>query len=128
MTLTALLGQWSLTRYETPLPSGKFVCMTKGQKGTLEYMAENRMRVVIDREPAELQALGLNPRMVHLHYSGRFEVDLKKSEVYHHVEESDDPRRVGQTLVRHFKLQGDQLEISGIGLESTVKLIWVRAQ
>lgn len=98
--------------------------MTDGQKGSLEYREDGRMRLIIDRDPDQLKALGLSPRLSHLHYSGRYSIDEAKSIIYHQIEEADQTDRIGKTLVRQFRLKENHLEISGMGIEAMVKLVW----
>jgi hypothetical protein len=46
-------------------------------------------------------------------YAGRYEIDMPTRSVTHILAVSFEPEYEGQRLVRHFKLNGDTLELSG---------------
>ncbi|MGZ3796511.1 MAG: lipocalin-like domain-containing protein [Pseudobdellovibrionaceae bacterium] len=122
----SLIGKWSLKAYENFQLSGSSILITEGQSGSLEYTIDGRVRLSIRRDQHQLNSLGLNSRLANIEYFGRYEVDEATQSVFHHIEEANDPTRIGKTLLRNYHFNNDQLEIVGTGFDGRVKLTWSR--
>lgn len=127
-TSNALVGRWSLETYENFQPTGSSILITEAQSGSLEYTQDGRVLVSIRRDERHLKFLGLSTQLGEIEYRGKYEVDESIHTIYHHLEETNDPGRVGKTLIRQYRLTGDRLEITGRGLEGKVKLSWTRVR
>ncbi|MGZ3768515.1 MAG: lipocalin-like domain-containing protein [Bdellovibrio sp.] len=127
-TLNKLIGQWSLVKYENFQPSSSSILITEGQSGFLEYSSTGKVRLSIRRNENQLNSLGLNSKLGSIDYFGNYEVDESSQTVFHHIEKSNDPTRIGKTLTRNYKFKDDQLEIVGMGFDGKVKLTWIKVK
>lgn len=109
-----LAGRWRLVSYTT----GAAHAMGADAVGVLQYSADGKVSVHIMGDG-------------YLAYYGDYTVDEATSAVTHHLEMCSDPRLVGVSNVRHARLEGARLILTGtmrFGDETReIRVVWERA-
>lgn len=132
-----VIGTWTLLEYTRENKDGeRFYPLGKDATGFLMYTPDGYMS-------AQLMAQGRrNYSLGELHtgtteemaqaahgyhaYSGRFEVDEENQTLYHHMEVSMIPNRLGQVQDRIIKMDGDRITITSNATSSYI--VWKRAE
>lgn len=113
MTRHDLLGRWRLLSYTT----GTEYPMGPDAVGVLQYTADGKVSVHI---------MGAG----YLAYYGGYTVDEAGSSVTHHLELCSDRKLVGVSNIRHAKLEGARLTLTGSmqisGQAREIRVVWER--
>jgi hypothetical protein len=108
-----LVGRWRLVSYTT----GTEHPMGEGAVGVLQYSADGKVSVHIMGEG-------------YLAYYGDYTVDEAGAAVTHHLELCSDPKLVGAANLRHARLEGTRLTLSGSmpigGQARAIRVVWER--
>lgn len=134
-----LLGTWRLKAIGGVLPKRALFSMGPRPRGLLIYAPTGYMAAQIMRDPRPSFPSGYEeatPEEIknafegYYAYFGRYELDLAKETVTHHLESSLRPVEIGKEYVRAFKLDGDRLVLTPVreGTRLKVRLIWQRIQ
>jgi catechol 1,2-dioxygenase len=130
------VGTWKLHSYEVPRPNGE-ILYPHGDApvGLLIYERSGYMSVqIMTKSRDEKSASIIKSKQIYksdyLAYFGRYEVDMDKRVIIHHVEASTDARRVGRDLMRPFILSDDRLTLAPVFVEDgerrTHRVTWAR--
>ncbi len=139
--LALLVGAWKLVSV-TARDSGGNVSYPLGTnaQGVLTYHDNGRMAVQI-MNPDRAKFASNDPQLTtepevraafdgYVAYYGTYTVKPDEGIVVHHVDGALIPNWVGSDQVRHFKLDGNRLTISGPlklgGVDQTMSLVWER--
>lgn len=120
------IGTWELESFEIEDPQGLHKPWGKQSHGLLIYTENGQMSVSINRavEPkSENEAQNIYDSI--LFYSGTYSIN--DSTISHQVTQASNPQRIGKTLTRFAKLDGDRLTLTS-PKESfgTAQLTWRR--
>lgn len=108
---TSFFGTWKLESFEIEETSGNVRPWGTGTHGLLIYSATGHMSVSINRNvenKSDVPAQNIYDSI--LFYSGTFKVDGKT--ITHQVTQASNPQRIGKTMLRFAKLDGDLLTLS----------------
>lgn len=142
-SIERLLGPWRVVSLDMKSLEGEVLHpYGEAPQGMLIYDASGYMSVVLMR-PGRPRFLGGDPLSSSAEeikeafegfdaYSGRYELDLEKGIVTHHLEASRFPNWEGTNQVRTFELSGDRLILStppilAWGTEWVINVVWQRA-
>jgi hypothetical protein len=110
-----LVGSWRLARYEAVSARDVIHPMGRNAVGVLDYSADGKVSVHIMGEG-------------YFAYYGDYTID--GSTITHHLEMASEPTFVGASNVRHARLRGSTLVLSGQmmfdGAPRTIKVTWRR--
>jgi hypothetical protein len=134
-----LLGTWRLKSIEGILPKRALFSMGHKPRGLLIYEPTGYMAAQILRDPGPSFPAGYEdatPEEIknafegYYAYFGRYEVDVAKETVTHHLESSLRPAEIGKDYVRAFRFDSDRLVLTPVreGTKLKVRLIWQRVQ
>ena len=112
-----VVGTWRLVSYEAASKDNVIYPMGKDAIGVLDYSADGKVSVHIMGEG-------------YFAYYGDYRVDEAASTITHHLEMASQPSFVGASNLRHAKLEGQRLVLSGAmsfdGEPHTIKVTWQR--
>jgi hypothetical protein len=115
----AVIGTWRLASYKAISGDETFFPMGEGAAGVLDYSADGKVSVHIMSRDQRYFA-----------YYGDYTVDEQASTVTHHLEMASEPSFVGASNLRHAKLEGGRLVLSGAmtfeGKPATIEVTWTR--
>jgi hypothetical protein len=115
-----LVGRWRLAAYEAVSDEASIQPMGAGALGVLDYSADGKVSVHMMRRGAE----------GYFAYYGNYLVDESRSTVTHQLEMASEPSFVGASNLRHAKLEGRTLTLSGSmtieGKPHTIRVLWER--
>lgn len=112
-----LLGQWELKKHGFQPTNGTFVPTAPAMMGRLIYAADGAMSVLITKCANPKEASDL------IAYSGYFSID--EMGIYHHIEVSVDPKRIGRKELRIPSLQNDILTLKmAVSAEGHYEIVW----
>ncbi|WP_028273188.1 lipocalin-like domain-containing protein [Atopococcus tabaci] len=112
-----VIGTWTLLEYSRENKDGeRFYPLGKDATGFLMYTPDGYMS-------AQLMAQAAHAYHA---YSGRFEVDEENQTLYHHMEVSMIPNRLGQVQDRIIQMDGDRITITSNATSSYI--VWKRAE
>jgi lipocalin-like protein len=134
-----LLGTWRLKSIEGILPKRALFSMGPKPRGLLIYAPTGYMAAQIVRDPGPSFPAGYEdatPEEIknafegYYAYFGKYEVDVAKETVTHHLESSLRPAEIGKDYVRAFRFDGDRLFLTPVreGTKLKVRLVWQRVQ
>ena len=134
-----LLGTWRLKSIEGILPKRALFSMGPRPRGLLIYAPTGYMAAQIVRDPGPSFPAGYEdatPEEIknafegYYAYFGKYEVDVEKETVTHHLESSLRPTEIGKDYVRAFRFDGDRLFLTPVreGTKLKVRLVWQRVQ
>lgn len=145
-----LLGTWKLISVTAIFPDGNINNEAFGTNpiGYITYTAEGKMMVIFSKsERPLLSGNSASPLTAAIHsvpieeraqafssfnsYAGSYTLDGNK--VIHHVEIASIPNRVGQSLIRSFKLDGNRVTLKTPPSKSddvpkVFELVWERIE
>ncbi len=108
-----LIGRWRLLSYTT----GDEHPMGRGARGVLQYSADGKVSVHIMGEG-------------YFAYYGDYTLDAAGTAVTHHLQLCSEPKLVGVSNVRHARLEGLRLTLSGtmrFGEQTReIRVVWER--
>ena len=117
MKRTDVVGRWRLASYKALAGGKTFFPMGERAVGVLDYSADGKVSVHIMGEG-------------YFAYYGDYTVDEAASSVTHHLELASEPAFVGASNLRHARLEGNTLVLSGEmkfdGAPGTIEVIWKR--
>ena len=122
METMGLCGSWSLVEFANFTADAIEIPWTGNLSGRLIYAPSGIVSVAINRSKRGADG---GAKEHNSFYCGKFRL-LSAESIEHVVEQSSESRRIGDRYVRTFKLNGDVLELCGIGLTGMVKLVWRR--
>jgi len=131
-----VVGTWELIEYSRDDPEGgQSYPLGKDASGFLIYTEDGYMSAQLmaqDRKDYSLGELhtGTSEEMAdaargYHAYSGKYEVDEEKNTLYHHMDVSMIPNRLGQVQDRIIEVDGDQITITSTSTPS--RIIWKKA-
>lgn len=141
------VGAWRLLTVETIRPNGEVIYPFYGKnpEGILIYGRDGWMsvQIVSDPQPAvpredsreSFLAAPANEKVIAVNgyyaYYGKWTVDPSHSTITHHIQQSLYPGERGETVERHFSLEGNRLTLLAkaheMGEDHQRKLVWERA-
>jgi hypothetical protein len=114
-----VVGAWRLASYRAISGDRTFHPMGEGAVGVLDYSAEGKVSVHI-----------MSTDRRYFAYYGDYTVDEAASTITHHLEMASEPSFVGASNLRHAKLEGRRLVLSGAmtfeGKPATIEVSWER--
>ena len=114
-----LIGSWRLASYTARSAKGTFHPMGEGAVGVLDYSPAGKVSVHIMARDGRYFA-----------YYGDYTVDEPGASITHHLEMASDPGFVGASNLRHAKLEGRRLVLSGAmtfeGEPGRIEVAWAR--
>ncbi len=114
-----LIGRWRLVEYRADSAGKTLYPMGEGAQGVLDYSADGKVSVHIMARDGRYFA-----------YYGDYTVDEATSMVTHRLELASEPAFVGASNLRHAKLQGARLTLSGAmtidGRPAAIEVTWQR--
>ena len=119
------------------MPKRALFSMGPRPRGLLVYTPTGYMAAQIMRDPRPSFPSGYEEATLeeiknafegYYAYFGKYEVDIAKQMVTHHLESSLRPTEIGKEYVRAFKVEGDRLILTPVreGTKLKVRLIWQR--
>lgn len=132
-----VIGAWSLLEYTRENAEGeRYYPLGKDATGYLLYTPDGYMSAQLMAQGRPKYTLGdlhtgtpdeMSQAAHGYHaYSGRFEVDEENQTVYHHMEMSMIPNRIGQVQDRKIVIEGDKITITSSMTSS--RIVWRRAE
>jgi hypothetical protein len=114
-----IIGRWRLAAYKALAGQEAFFPMGEGAVGVLDYSVDGKVSVHIMAKDRRYFA-----------YYGDYTVDEAASTVTHHFEMASEPTFVGASNLRHARLDGPRLVLSGAmafeGKPATIEVTWTR--
>lgn len=134
-----VIGTWSLLEYtREDLQGERYYPLGEDATGYLMYTPDGYMSATLSRSNREALAYfstgdlhtGTAKEMAQAAnsyhaYSGRFEVDEATQTLYHHMEMSLVPNRIGQVQDRRLQIEGNEITITSKSTSSFIR--WRRA-
>lgn len=134
-----VIGTWSLLEYTRENSQGKrYYPLGEDATGYLMYTPDGYMSATLSRPNRETLAYsetgdlhtGTASEMAQAAnsyhaYTGRFEVDEATQTLYHHMEMSLVPNRIGQVQDRRVQVEGNEITITSKSTSSFIR--WRRA-
>lgn len=132
-----VIGTWTLLEYSRENKDGeRFYPLGKDATGFLMYTPDGYMSAQLMAQGRRNYSLGElhtgtteeMAQAAHAYhaYSGRFEVDEENQTLYHHMEVSMIPNRLGQVQDRIIQMDGDRITITSNATSSYI--VWKRAE
>lgn len=130
-----LIGVWRIVSSVNILSEQEvFHVFGENPRGYLLYTAEGFMSVqIMRREWADIEEVLENTDLAqklisenYLAYSGNYEVDDEQQIVTHHVEMSVTKDRLGKSLRRRIKLEGNRLILEALDIPGVHVITWER--
>ena len=119
MKRSDVVGRWRLESYKALAGDRTFHPMGEGAVGVLDYSPDGKVSVHIMARDRRYFA-----------YYGDYTVDEAASTVTHHLEMASEPGFVGASNLRHARLEGRRLVLSGAmtfeGKPATIEVTWAR--
>lgn len=119
MKRAAVVGRWRLVGYQALSGDKTFHPMGEGAVGVLDYSSDGKVSVHIMSKDRRYFA-----------YYGDYTVDEAASTITHHLEMASEPSFVGASNLRHARLAGQRLVLSGAmtfeGRPATIEVSWER--
>jgi hypothetical protein len=110
-----LVGTWRLASFVLQSQDGKTL-VHLDDVGKLTYTRSGNVWALVAGRASRDDAMW---------YTGTFDVDREAGTVVHHVQYASVPAYEGGDLVRHFRLEGDQLTLSlPLGTQNMAVLTW----
>ncbi|AIT80040.1 lipocalin-like domain-containing protein [Novosphingobium pentaromativorans] len=118
-----LVGSWQLESFTSETKGGSLVHpLGEWPAGLLTYTGEGMMSVHLLAEPGRSETA----MDAYTGYFGRFTVNEEEAIVSHQVEGASVEGLAGGVQERHYRFDGDRLELSAVGSRTTLKLTWKR--
>lgn len=135
-----VIGTWTLLEYTRESSTGeRYYPLGQDATGYLMYTPDGYLSATLSRagrdqlsySPTGDLHTGTTEEMAQAAnsyhaYTGRFEVDEASQTLYHHMEMSLVPNRIGQVQDRIIQITGDELTITSKSTSSFIR--WRRAQ
>lgn len=132
-----VVGAWTLLEYTREDKNGeRYYPLGKDATGYLLYTPDGYMSAQLMAQGRPTYTLGdlhtgteeEMAQAAHGYhaYSGRYEVDEENQTLYHHMEMSMIPNRIGQVQDRKIEMDGDRISISSNMTSS--RILWRRAK